>query len=63
MGTIVVVHDELNSLELSIFKKDDRSKPELRYFPKLTSITTEGNYSDGTFSHPHHIVLESMRLV
>ena len=34
MGTILVVHDELNSLELSVFKKDDRSKPELRYFPK-----------------------------
>lgn len=33
MGTILVVHDELNSLELSVFKKDDRSKPELRYFP------------------------------
>ena len=33
MGTILVVHDELNSLELSIFKKDDKSKPELRYFP------------------------------
>ena len=32
MGTILVVHDELNSLELSIFKKDDKSKPELRYF-------------------------------
>ena len=34
MGTILVVHDELNSLELSVFKKDDRSKPELRYFPR-----------------------------
>lgn len=33
MGTILVVHDELNSLELPVFKKDDRSKPELRYFP------------------------------
>ena len=29
MGTILVVHDELNSLELPVFKKDDRSKPEL----------------------------------
>ena len=29
MGTILVVHDELNSLVLSVFKKDDRSKPEL----------------------------------
>ena len=42
MGTILVVHDELNSLELSVFKKDDRSKPELRYFPviPITPIIT-----------------------
>ena len=37
MGTILVVHDELNSLELSVYKKDDRSKPELRYFPPYMS--------------------------
>ena len=40
-----------------------RSEIEHVDLPKLTSITTEGNYSDGTFSHPHHIVLESMLLV
>ena len=39
MGTILVVHDELNSLELSVFKKDDRSKPELRYFPLFRKLT------------------------
>ena len=37
MGTILVVHDELNSLELPVFKKDDRSKPELRYFPSFAN--------------------------
>ena len=37
MGTILVVHDELNSLELPVFKKDDGSKPELRYFPNGVS--------------------------
>ena len=41
MGTILVVHDELNSLELSIFKKDDKSKPELRYFPIPVSLDEE----------------------
>ena len=44
MGTILVVHDELNSLELSVFKKDDRSKPELRYFPRVIIFST--NESD-----------------
>ena len=50
MGTILVVHDELNSLELPVFKKDDRSKPELRYFPnhgkllaQLTLVQMPGN--------------------
>ena len=38
MGTILVVHDELNSLELPVFKKDDGSKPELRYFPMVPWI-------------------------
>ena len=38
MGTILVVHDELNSLELPVFKKDDGSKPELRYFPGLHEV-------------------------
>ena len=38
MGTILVVHDELNSLELPVFKKDDRSKPELRYFPRILYV-------------------------
>ena len=41
MGTILVVHDELNSLELSVFKKDDRSKPELRYFPLDQDVRVE----------------------
>ena len=50
MGTILVVHDELNSLELPVFKKDDRSKPELRYFPfYVLADGTHLNYPEGFY--------------
>ena len=62
MGTILVVHDELNSLELSVFKKDDRSKPELRYFPECQKRPCEGHNGEGTLKRPSNPIRKQVVL-